>query len=289
MNDHILRVTAAGGTLRAFFADTRETVGEARRIHKTSPVVSAALGRMLTAAAMMGLDLKNRGDLLTLAIKGEGPVGTVLVTTDERGRVKGYAGVPGANIPPKANKKLDVSGIIGKGTLTVTKDTGVKEPYSGTVPLQTGEVAEDIAYYFSQSQQIPSAVALGVLVNPDRSIRRSGGFMIQLMPGADESLIGYLEEKIAKLGSITTLYENGYNPDSIARELLGPFGHKITERVPVRYYCNCSKERVEKALIALGGQELLKIAAEDRQATVNCHFCAKTYKFNENDLRRLAR
>ncbi|MDR1705961.1 MAG: Hsp33 family molecular chaperone HslO [Clostridiales bacterium] len=289
MSDHILRATAASGKLRAFFADTRDTVGEARRIHKTSPVVSAALGRLLTAAAMMGLDLKNPGDLLTLVIKGDGPVGTVLATADGKGNVKGYAGVPYANIPPKPNKKLDVSGIIGTGTLNVIKDTGIKEPYSGSVELQTGEIAEDIAYYFSQSQQIPSAVALGVLVNADLSIRRAGGFIIQLMPGAEDSLIDFLEDRIRSLGSITTLYENGYKPESLARELLRPLGCKITDKIPVHYTCNCNKERVKKALISLGSAELNKIADEDKSATVNCHFCSRSYKFNEYDLRNLAR
>ena len=285
--DYIIRVSAADGMIRAFFATTRSTVNEAVDIHKTSAVMSAALGRMLTAGAIMGLMLKNDKDLITLSIKGNGPGGGVLVTADNRGKVKGYAENPYADIPNKDNGKLDVGNAIGEGTLTVIKDMGKGDPNVGKVQIQTGEIGDDITYYFSQSEQIPSVVALGVLVDTDYSIKQSGGFIIQLMPGASDDLIDYLESKINDIDSVTNLYEQGNTPESLAELLFHEIGYQQLEKVPVHFYCDCSRERVEKALISIGVEELKKIRNEDKTTTLNCHFCNKKYDFDEEDLDKL--
>lgn len=287
MKDQILRVTAADGMIRGFFADTRDTVNRAADIHRTTPVMSAALGRLLSAGVMMGLMLKNEDDLITLAIKSSGAAGGILVTADHRGRVKGYANNPGAEAELKANGKLNVSGVVGAGDLTVIKDMGLKEPYVGKTELQTGEIAEDIAYYFAQSEQTPSVVSLGVLVDVDYSIRQAGGFILQLMPGASDEIVEFLEQKVRELNGITTLYEEGQTPETLAERLFFDVGYTVLERVPVEFYCNCSRERVEKALVAIGKTELEKILAEDKKASVNCHFCNKQYDFSQLDLESL--
>lgn len=291
MNDRILRVTAANGMIRGFFADTRETVNRAMDLHQTTAVVAAALGRLLTAGAMMGVMLKSEDDLLTITVKGSGEIGGVLVTADSEGHVKGYCDNPYADVPNKANGKLNVSGVIGlPGTLTVIKRMGFedsKEPYVGTIELQTGEVAEDVAYYFVQSEQTPSVVSLGVLVDVDYTIRQAGGFILQLLPGADESLIPYLEEKMTGLDTITNLYEAGYTPESLAERLFGEVGYTVLDSIPVEYRCDCSRDRVERALISLGPEELGRMIAEDHQASVSCHFCNKAYEFTEAELQQL--
>ncbi|MCL2703403.1 MAG: Hsp33 family molecular chaperone HslO [Defluviitaleaceae bacterium] len=287
MSDHILRITAANGAIRAFIADTRNTVNMARQIHDTRPVMSAALGRLLTAGAIMGLMLKNDGDLLTLTIKGDGPGGMVLVTADSAGNVKGYCNNPHADLPLNSIGKLDVSGILGAGTLTVIKDMGSGEPYNGAVALQTGEIAEDIAYYFAQSEQTPSVVSLGVLVDVDYSIKQAGGFIIQLMPGASDAVIDFLEQKVTGLASMTTLYEQGHTTESLAEMLFSESGYEILDKLPCRFACNCSRGRVEKALVAIGRDELENIAKQDKSASLNCHFCNKKYDFNEADINKL--
>lgn len=282
--DHILRVTAAKGMIRAFFATTKNTVETAAGIHKTSAVMTAALGRLLTAGAIMGLMLKDDRDLITLNIKGDGPGGGVLVTANHKGRVKGYATDPSADVPNRGPGKLDVGAAMGNGTLTVIKDMGTKEPFSGTVKLQTGEIADDITYYFLQSEQTPSAVALGVLVDTDYTIRQAGGFIIQLMPGAPDDVIDYLEQQISGITSITDLYEQGHTLGSVAEMLFGDIGYEILDRVPVSFSCDCTEERVQKALLSIGKEELIKIRDEDGKTTLSCQFCNKEYEFDKEDL-----
>ena len=285
MNDYIVRATAFNGSVRAFAANTKETLETARENHKTSPVVSAALGRMMTAALIMGTMLKGEKDIITLQIKGDGPLRGVLVTADSNGNVKGYPYESMVEIPLKPNGKLDVSGAIGKGLLSVTKDIGLKEPYSGQLELVSGEIAEDLTYYFAKSEQTPSAVGLGVLVDVDRSIKQSGGFIIQIMPGADESLIQLIEDNISKSKSVTDLLEEGKTVEEILELLLGKENINFTDKKEVRFHCNCSRERVEKALISIGKEEIQKIIDEDKKATLHCHFCNKEYDFNEGDLK----
>lgn len=282
--DYILRATAGNGSVRVFVADTRETVEKAFEYHKTSPVISAALGRALTGAAMMGSMLKGEDDMLTLQIKGDGPAGIITVTSDSKSRVKGYAGNPRVELPLTEDGKLDVKTAIGNGTLTVMKDMGLKEPYVGQIPLTSGEIAEDLTYYFVKSEQTPSAVALGVLVDKDYTIKQAGGFIIQLMPEADEDTIFSLEIKLHEMEPVTAMLEKGMTPEDIMDYLIGDLEPNILDKVPVEYYCNCSRERVEKALISLGKKEIAKIIEEDGKATLHCHFCNKDYEFNEEDL-----
>ena len=285
--DYILRATAGNGAVRVFVANTRETVEKAFEYHKTSPVISAALGRALTGAAMMGSMLKGEDDMLTLQIKGDGPAGIITVTSDSKSRVKGYAGNPRVELPLTEDGKLDVKTAIGKGTLTVMKDMGLKEPYVGQIPLTSGEIAEDLTYYFAKSEQTPSAVALGVLVDKDYSIKQAGGFIIQLMPEADEDTIFSLEIKLNEIEPVTTMLEKGMTPEDIMDYLIGDLEPNILDKVPVEYYCNCSRERVEKALVSIGKKEIAKIIEEDGKATLHCHFCNKDYEFGEEDLMKI--
>lgn len=285
--DYILRATAGNGAVRLFTASTRDTVQKAFEYHKTSPVISAALGRALTGASIMGSMLKDESDLITLQFKGDGPAGIITVTADSKARVKGYAGNPRVDLPLRADGKLDVGAAVGKGTLTVIKDMGLKEPYVGQIPLQTGEIAEDLTYYFAKSEQTPSAVALGVLVDRDYSIKQAGGFIIQLMPEASEDDVFSLEIKLSEMEPVTTMLEKGMTPEDITDYLIGDMQPNILDKIPVEYYCSCSKQRVEKALVSLGKKELARIAEEDGRATLHCHFCNKDYEFTENDLLRL--
>lgn len=287
MGDYILRATAADGLIRAFAATTRETVQTARVMHNTTPVVSAALGRLLTAGTMMGVMLKGEKDLVTLQIKGDGPVEGLLVTADSKGRVKGYPFNPDVNIPPKSPVKLDVGGAVGKGYLTVIKDLGLKEPYVGKTEIVTGEIAEDLTYYFAKSEQIPTAISLGVLVDTDTSIKAAGGFIIQLMPGSTVDVAEELERRINHLKYITELLDRGETPETILDAVLGDMGLEITDRLPTEFYCGCTRERVEKALISIGAEELNTILKEDKKAELSCHFCNKKYNFDETDLVRL--
>lgn len=287
MSDYVVRATAFNGSIRAFAANTKETLETARKCHNTSPVVSAALGRLLTAGAIMGTMLKGEKDIVTLQIKGNGPLKGLVVTADSKGNVKGYPFEPVVEIPLKPNGKLDVSGAIGKGFLSVIKDIGLKEPYSGQLELVSGEIAEDLTYYFAKSEQTPSAVGLGVLVDIDRSIKQSGGFIIQIMPGADETLIKNLEENISNALSVTDMLEEGKSAEEILEFLIGKENITFTEKKEVRFYCNCSRERVEKALISIGREEIKKIIDEDKKATLHCHFCSKEYNFTEDDLNNI--
>ncbi len=282
--DYILRATAGDGSVRVFIANTKETVQQAFLHHKTSPVMSAALGRALTAVSIMGSMLKADDDLVTIRINGDGPGKGLIVTGDSKARVKGYPFNPIVDIPLKPNGKLDVQGALGEGSLTIIKDMGLKEPYVGQIPLVSGEIAEDLTYYFAKSEQTPSAVSLGVLVDRDYSIKQAGGFIIQVMPNADENIISSLENKLATMKSFTTLLEEGNTIENILDMLLGEFGVNILDKIPVEFYCNCSKEKVEKALISIGKEELQNIIEEDKKATLHCHFCNKDYEFNEQDL-----
>ena len=289
MSDYIVRATAAQSQIRAFAAVTRETVETARKDHNTSPVATAALGRLLTAGAMMGVMMKGEKDILTLQIKADGPIGGVTVTADSKGRVKGYVGNPEVMLPANAKGKLDVSGAVGHGILNVIKDLGLKKPYSGQVALQTGEIAEDLTYYFAASEQVPSAVGLGVLMNKDNTVRQAGGFIVQVMPFAEESTIAKLEENVAKISSVTTLLEEGHTPESLLKAVLEGFDIEITDTVPTEFYCNCSKSRVEKALISIGRKDLNELIQEGKPVELNCHFCNKNYTFSVEELKEILR
>lgn len=285
--DYILRATAGNGSVRAFVADTTQTVQRAFEIHQTSPVMSAALGRALTAVAIMGSMLKAENDLITITIKGDGPGGGLTVTSNPKSQVKGYPYNPMVDLPLKPNGKLDVQQALGFGTLTIIKDMGLKEPYVGQIPLVSGEIAEDLTYYFAKSEQTPSAVGLGVLVDRDYSIKTSGGFIIQMLPDADEEIVTALEEKLKNLQPVTTMQDNGMTPEDILNELLGDYDVSILDKIPVEYYCNCTKARVEKALISVGREELTKIIEQDHKADLHCHFCGTDYHFTEEELKNI--
>lgn len=287
MEDYLVRAIAANGQVRAFAAYTKNTVETARQAHNTSPVVTAGLGRLLTAGAMMGSMMKGDRDVLTIKAEGSGPVGHYLVTADSKGNVKGYAANPNVILPANAAGKLDVGGSLGVGLLTVIKDLGLKEPYAGTCELVSGEIAEDLTYYFASSEQTPSSVGLGVLMTKDNTVNVAGGFIIQLMPDATEETISIVEEKISTIKSVTSMLENGLDPEGIINLILGGLDPEILDKMPVRFYCNCSKERVSKALIAIGRKELDNIIEENEPIEVKCHFCNKAYNFTVDELKKL--
>ena len=284
MNDYMIRATAADGQIRAFAATTRDMVENAKNAHNTSPVATAALGRLMTAAAMMGADLKGEKDLLTLRIEGSGPLGGLLVTANGHGDVKGYAFNPDVMLPPNAQGKLDVGGSLDLGVLGVIKDIGLKEPYVGQTQLVTGEIAEDLTYYFATSEQVPSSVALGVLMNKDNTVRQAGGFIIQLLPGASDEIIDKLEAKLSGISSITALLNAGKTPEEILTDILGEFGLEILSKMPVQFRCDCDRSRVEKAIISIGKKEIQDMINEGREIEVNCQFCNKHYKFSVDEL-----
>jgi len=286
MNDYIVRATAGNAQIRAFAAVTTNLVEEAREHHGTSPVATAALGRLLTGGVMMGSMMKNDTDMLTIQIQCSGQIEGLTVTADSKGNVKGYAFNPDVMLPAK-NGKLDVGGALGQGVMTIIKDMGLKEPYSGQTILQTGEIAEDLTYYFATSEQVPSAVGLGVLMNKDNTVRQAGGFIVQLMPFAEESTIAKLEENVQKITSVTSLLEQGHTPESLLEKVLEGFDVEINDTLPTQFYCNCSRERVEKALISIGRKELNEMVQEGKDIEMNCHFCNKNYKFSVEDLKRI--
>ena len=287
MTDYIVRATAAEGQIRAFASTTRELVETARAAHNTSPVATAALGRLLTAAGMMGVMMKGEKDLLTIKIQGDGPIGGLTVTADAKGDVKGYAFNPGVMLPPNAKGKLDVGGALGVGVLSVIRDVGLKEPYVGQTILVTGEIAEDLTYYYATSEQSPSSVALGVLMNTDNTVRQAGGFMIQLMPGASDEIVTKLERTLGEITSITSLLDAGNSPEMILEHILGEFGLEILDRLPTRFVCNCTKDRVEKAIVSIGKKEIQEMIDDGKSIEVNCHFCNKHYEFTVEELREL--
>lgn len=287
MKDYMVRATAAENQIRAFAITSRDLVEQARVYHNTSPVITAALGRLLTGGAMMGAMMKGEQDLLTLQIKCAGAAKGMTVTADSRGHVKGCPQVPDVMLPPNEEGKLDVGGALGPGILSVIKDMGLKEPYVGQVALQTSEIAEDLTYYFATSEQVPSAVGLGVLMNKDNTVRQAGGFIIQLMPFTDEAVIAALEKKVAEVTSVTDLLEQGATPEKLLEQVLGEFHPEITETIPVEYHCDCSRERVTKALISIGVQDIQEMIEDGEPIEVNCQFCDKHYIFTPEDLKGL--
>lgn len=289
MADYIVRATAANAQIRAFACVTKETVEKARQAHNTSPVVTAALGRLLTGAVMMGSMLKGDKDLLTIQIHGNGPIKGMTVTADSKGNVKGYANEPQVMLPPNAKGKLDVGGAVGTGFMNVIKDMGLKEPYVGQTVLQTGEIGDDLTFYFATSEQVPSSVGLGVLMEKDNTVRQAGGFIIQLMPFAEEEVISKLEENLSKVNSVTSLFEAGNNPEQILEILLGNLGVEMNDRMDCGFRCNCDKERVSKALISVGKEELQSMIDDGKPIEVNCHFCNTCYTFAVEELKELKR
>ena len=289
MSDYIIRATAANSQIRAFAAVTTDMVETARKAHNTSPVATAALGRLLTGGAMMGTMMKGDKDILTLQIHAGGPLQGITVTADSKGNVKGYVGNPNVCISANSKGKLDVAGAVGVGFMNIIKDMGLKEPYMGQVALQTSEIADDLTYYFATSEQVPSAVGLGVLMNKDNTVRQAGGFIVQLMPFAEESVIAKLEENVQKITSVTNLLEEGHTPESLLERVLEGFDIEINDRMDTKFYCNCSKERVEKALISIGRKELNELIQEGKEVEMNCHFCNTNYVFSVEELKEILR
>lgn len=285
MGDYIVRATAANNQIRAFAATTKNTVETARASHNTSPVATAALGRLLTAGSMMGVMMKGDKDILTLQVKAGGPLNGITVTADSHGNVKGYVGNPNVILHANEKGKLDVAGAVGVGFMNVIKDMGLKEPYVGQTVLQTSEIAEDLTYYFATSEQVPSSVGLGVLMEKDNTVKQAGGFIIQLMPFTEESVISKLEENLKKVTSVTALLEEGHTPESLLEVLLEGFDIEINEKILTQFYCNCCKERVEKALISVGKKEIQDMIREGKEIELNCHFCNKNYIFTVEELK----
>ena len=286
--NYLIRATAADDFIRAFAVTCRDVTEEARKRHGLSPVTTAALGRVMAAALMMGIDLKNDQDLLTIQFDGDGPAGGITVTADSHGQVKGYVNNPEAMLPANAKGKLDVGGIVGKGLLRVMKYIGLKDAYNGTVEIQTGEIGEDLAYYFAVSEQVPSVVSLGVLVDTgDYHVLQTGGFIIQLLPGCPDEIAESLENTCRSMPQITTLLREGGTPESILESVLGTYGLHIHDRQPVSFHCNCSRQRVEKALLAMGDVELYSLIKEGKPVTLNCGFCNTDYTFTVAELEEL--
>lgn len=286
--DYIIRGTAASDQIRCYAITSKSLVEEARHRHGTSPVITAALGRLLSGGAMMGAMMKSEKDLLTIQIQCSGPVQGLTVTTDAFGHVKGYPLNPVVSLPASPKGKLDVGRAVGQGVLTVTKDIGLKEPYSGQVQLVSGEIAEDLTYYFATSEQTPSSVALGVLMNRNNTVAQSGGYIIQLMPDTQHEIIDILEKRLKEIEPVTTLLAHGHTPESMIEEILTDFDIRFSqEQIPVSFTCNCSKKRMEKALISLGNQEINKLIEEQETIEMNCHFCNSSYQFSVDDLKNI--
>ena len=288
MADRIVRAISTDGMVQAAAICSRDLTERARQIHKTLPVATAALGRTLAAASMMGNALKSDGASLTLQFKGGGPLGTVLAVSDNEGNVRGYVTNPHVDIPLRKDGKLDVGTAVGhEGTLTVIKDLHMKEPYVGTIDLLGGEIAEDVAGYFVESEQIPTACALGVLVDRDQSVKAAGGYLIQLMPGAAEDTIAKVEGGIMAAGAVSAILEKNDDPEAMLRTVMSDFDLKILETCPVEYRCYCSRERVERALISLGREELEQMLSEQGGCQLTCQFCEAVYEFTAEDIQRL--
>ena len=272
--------------MRAFAATTKNLVEAARVHHNTSPVATAALGRTLTAGAIMGSMMKNDTDMLTLQIRGDGPIEGITVTADSHANVKGYVGNQDVMLPPK-NGKLDVGGAVGIGLLQVIKDMGLKEPYVGQTILVSSEIAEDLTYYFASSEQVPSSVGLGVLMNKDNTVRCAGGFIIQLMPFATEETISQLEENLKDVTSVTDFLDKGYTPEQMLEKLIGHLDLEITDTIPTQFYCNCSKERVEQAVASIGRKDIQEMIDEGKDIEVKCHFCNTAYNYTVEGLKNI--
>ncbi len=288
MADQLIRGNSMDGAIRIFVAVTTDLVNEAQRIHHTFPVATAALGRTLTIAAIMGADMKNEADTATIQFKGDGPLGSIVAVTDSKAHVRGYVVNPFVDLPLNGKGKLDVGGGIGKGTLSVVRDLGMKEPYVGQVPIVTGEIAEDMTYYFASSEQIPTAIGLGVLVGTDNKAICAGGFMLQLMPEATEEMAAKLEERIHTVEPVTTLLEKGMTPEDILFYLTEGFDMMMENKgIEPAYECKCSRDRMEKALISIGKQELEDLIREQGEAELTCQFCDRKYLFNKKELESL--
>lgn len=289
MGDYIVRATAADAQIRAFGCTTREMTEEARRIHNTSPVVTAALGRLMSAGAMMGSMLKGERDLLTLQIKGDGPMQGLTVTADSQGNVKGYPEVADVVLPANTLGKLDVAGAVGQGSLRVIKDMGLKEPYVGQTLLQTGEIAEDLTYYFAVSEQVPSSVGLGVLMKRDNTVRQAGGFIVQLMPFAEEDVISRLEQNLSQVKSVTAMLDEGMTPEQMLEILLDGLHPVVGDTMGTLFSCSCNRQKIEKVIISLGKQEIKDMIEDGQEIEVNCHFCNTHYMLTVDELKELYR
>lgn len=283
--DYIVRATAANHQLRVFAVTSKDLVEKARTIHNTSPVATAALGRLLTAGSMMGCMMKGENDVLTLQIQCGGPIGGLTVTADSKANVKGYVKQPMVILPPNKNGKLDVSGALGPGFLNVIRDIGMKEPYNGQTHLVSGEIAEDLTYYYATSEQVPSSVGLGVLLNKENHVKQAGGFIIQVMPFAEEAVIDTVEASLKHVHSVTDLLEQGMTPEDMIHHLMGELDVEVLDRIPTQYACNCSKERVSKAVASIGKQDLQEMIDDGETIEVNCDFCGSHYYFTTDELK----
>lgn len=286
MTDYIVRATAADGQIRAFAAYTKDVVEEARRRHNTSPTATVALGQLLTAGTMMGAMMKNDTDILTLQIRCDGPLGGLTVTADNQGNVKGYAVHPDVDVPVK-NGQINVADALDLGVLNVIKDMGLKEPYVGQTILETSEIAKDLTYYYMNSEQVPSSVGLGVLMNKDNTVKCAGGFIIQLMPFAEDATIDKLEENLKNVTSVTELLDHGCTPEGLLEALLGNLGIEVLDTLPTQFHCNCSKERVEKAVASVGREDLQAMINDGEDIEVKCDFCNSTYKYTVDELKEI--
>ena len=286
-SNYIVRATAADASIRAFAVNAKEMVEFARTSHNTSPVMTAALGRLLAAGSMMGSMMKGEKDILTLRVQCAGPAKGLVVTSDSHGNVKGFALNPNVDLPPNAQGKLDVGGALDLGVLSVIKDLGLKEPYVGQCQLQTGEIAEDLTYYFATSEQIPSAVGLGVLVEKDGSVKQAGGFIIQLMPFTSDEVIERLEKRMGEMDTVTNMLERGLTPEGILEEILGDFGLEITDKMETKFHCDCCKEKVSRALSTINKKDLDDIINDGESIEIKCQFCSKAYKFEIDELKAI--
>ena len=287
MSDYIVRATAANSQVRAFAATTRDVVETARAAHGTSPVETAALGRLLTAGTMMGSMMKNEKDLLTIKIQCDGPIKGLTVTADVNGNVKGFVEEPMVILPASEKGKLDVAKALGLGVLSVIKDMGLKEPYVGDTILTTSEIAEDLTYYFATSEQIPSSVGLGVLMEKDNTVKQAGGFIIQVMPFVEDEVVAKLEENIAKLEPVTSMLDKGMTPEQILETVLEGMDVEFTDTMPTKFQCNCSKSRVEKALISIGRKDIQEMIDDGKEIEMHCHFCNTSYPFTVEELKEI--
>lgn len=288
MKDYIIRGIDKKGTLRLLVASSTNLVEEARRLHGASPTATAALGRALTAAVIMGITMKSEKDILTFKIKGNGPIGSIVTVANNKGEVKGYVDNPYADLPSRDDGKLDVGGLVGnKGQLAIIRDLGLREPYIGYSNLVSGEIADDLAHYFYLSEQQPSAINLGVLIDKDISVKAAGGYMLQLLPNIEDEDIDRIEKVINNAKPISTLIDEGLTPEEIMEELFGEFEMEVLEKRYINYECNCEREKIEGVLISLGEKEINDMIEEDGKAEVVCHFCNKRYNFSKEDLQNL--
>ncbi len=287
MSDILTRAITKDGFFKIGAVVSTETVQKAQDFHHTSPVATAALGRVLSAGLIMASELKGESSKITIQMKGDGPIENILVSANSKGEVKGYAENPSVDLPLKANGKLDVGGAVGKGTLSVIKDLGLKEPYIGQVEIQTGEVGDDLAYYYMQSEQVPSVVSVGVLIDTDCSVKHAGSFIIQVMPECDDESLKKLENSIAGVMSVTEMLSNGMTSEDMIKYVMLGFDVEILESNPVSYYCDCGRERMEKAIILLGSKEIEDMIKEQGEAEIVCSFCNTKYKFNADELEKM--